>query len=79
MDKEVEHGWELPFTNEPIRHIKDSGVLQLGVAKQFSINKKGERYNKICVAYDCSFPGPSGLSINNWVMRDTLQPCFYGL
>ena len=50
----------------------------LGVAEKFSINEKGERYTKISVTHDCSFPGPSGLSVNNRVLKETLHPCFYG-
>ena len=30
------------------------------------------------VNHDCSFPGPSGLSVNNRVQQKSLQPCFYG-
>ena len=57
---------------------KNVGVVTLGVEEQFSINEKGERYVKIRVTHDCSFPGPSGLSVNNRVQRESLQPCFYG-
>ena len=52
--------------------------MPLGVAEKFLIDKKGERYIKICVTHDCSFPDPSGLLVNNRVQRDLLQPCFYG-
>ena len=43
MEKEVEHRWALPLTIDLIRHIKDAGVVTLLVARQFSINKKGEQ------------------------------------
>ena len=78
IDKEVEHGCTFNLTFESIHHIKNAGVIPLGVAEQLSINKKGERYTKIRVTHNCSFPGPSGLSVNNRVLKDTLQPCFYG-
>ena len=61
----MEHGWALPLTIDSIRHIKDVGVVPLGVAKKFSINKKEEHYTKILITHDCSFPGPSGLSVKN--------------
>ena len=67
----------MPLTNESIHHIKNAGVVPLGVQQQFSINEKGERSTKIRVTYDCYFPGPSEPSVNNLVLRDTLQPCFY--
>ena len=57
---------------------KNAVVVPLGVAEKFSINEKGERYIKIRVIHDCSFPGPSGLSVNNRFQQESLQPCFYG-
>ena len=78
IDKEVEHGWTFPLTIDSIHRIKNAGVVPLGVAEKLSINKKGERYTKRRVTHDCCFPGPSRLSANNRVMKDTLKPCFYG-
>ena len=71
MYKEVEHIWALPLTIESIYHIKNSGVVLLGVSEQLSINNKVERYTKRLVTHYCSFLGPPGLSINNRVLRDT--------
>ena len=76
--KKIEHRWVLPLTIDSICHIKKLGVVPLGVAEKFTINKKLEHYTKIRVTHDCSFPGSSGLSVNNWLLRDTLQTCFYG-
>ena len=73
----MEHEWALPLTIDSICHIKKLGVVPLGVAEKFTINKKLEHYTKIRVTHDCSFPGSSGLSVNNWLLRDTLQTCFY--
>ena len=78
MAKDVEHGWALPLTIDSIRHIKNTGVIPFVVAEQFSINKKGERYTKICVTHNCFSLGPSGLSVKNRLLRNNLQPCFYG-
>ena len=78
ISKEIDHGWALPLTIESLQSIKHSGVVPLGVAEQFSINEKGERYIKRHVTHDCSFPGPSGLSVNNRVQLESLEPCFYG-
>ena len=68
----------MPLTIESLQSIKKSGVVPLGVAEEFSINKKGGRYIKGRVTHDFSFPGPSGLSVNNRVQQESLQPCFYG-
>ena len=54
---------------------KNAGVVPLGVAEQLS---KGECYIKIRVTHDYSFPGSLGLSVNNRVKRESLQPYFYG-
>ena len=78
MDKEVVNRWELPLTIELIRHVKEAGDVPLGVSKQLSINEKGENYTKIHVKHACSLPGTSGLWLNNWVLKDTLHPRFYG-
>ena len=44
--KDIDHGWALTLTIESLQNIKNVGALPLGVAEQFSINKKGERYIK---------------------------------
>ena len=56
------------------KSIENAGVVPLGVAEQFSINEKGERYIKIRVTHYFSFPGPAGLSVNNRVQRESFQP-----
>ena len=76
--KDIDHGWEFTLTIEYLQSIKDAGVVPLGVAEKFSIKEKGECYIKIRVIHDCSLPGPSGLLLNNWVQRGSLQPRFYG-
>ena len=78
ISKEIDHGWALPLSIESLQSIKNAGVVPLGVSEQLSINEKGERYVKRRVTHDCSFPGPSGLSVNNRVQQESLQPCFYG-
>ena len=73
ISKDIDHGWEFPLKIESLQSIKNAGVLSIGVAEKFSINKKGERYIKIRVTHDCSFPGPSGILVNNRVQRDSLK------
>ena len=69
----------MPLTIESLQSINNTGVVPLGVAEKFSINGKGKRYIKRRVTHECSFPGPSGLSVNNRVQQESLQPYFYGL
>ena len=68
----------MPLTIGYLQSIKNAGVVPLGVEEQFSINEKGERYIKRRITHDCSLPAPSGLSVNNQVQQESLQPCFYG-
>ena len=76
--KEIGHVWALLFTIEYLQNIKNAGVVPIGVAEKISINEKRERYIKRRVTHECSFPGPSGLLVNNRFQRESLQPCFYG-
>ena len=68
----------MPLTIDSLRRIENAGVVLLGVSEKISIDKKVERYTKRHVTHNCSFPVTSGLSVNNRVLKDTLQPCFYG-
>ena len=52
ISKEIDHGWAFPLTTESLQSIKNEGVVLLGVAEQFSINEKGERYIKRRVTHD---------------------------
>ena len=69
ISKEIDHGRALPLTIKSLQSVKNAGVAPLGVAEQLSINEKGERYIKRRVTHDCSFPGPSGILVNNRVQK----------
>ena len=77
MVKEVKHGWDLPLTIDLVCHINNVGAVLLGLAEHFLVNYNREKYTKMCVTHDCSFTGPSGLLVNNRVLKATTQPCFY--
>ena len=79
MGKEKDHCWSLPLTIDSVHHINTAGGVPIRVAYQLSINKKIYCYTNRRVTHKCSFPGPSGLSVNNHALKDTLQPFFYGL
>ena len=78
MEKEVEHGWALPIKIDLVHHVKDMGVIPLGVFEKISINEKGYVYTKRRFTHDCSFQDPSGLFVNNQVPRDSLHLCTNG-
>ena len=73
ISKEINHKWALLLKIESQENIKNTGVVLLGVAEKFSINNKWGCYIKRSVTHDCSFPGPSGLSVKNRVQRESLQ------
>ena len=77
-DNEVKHGWMLPVTIESLNRIKGAAVIPIGVAQQSSIDADGNKYTKRRTTHDASFPPPSGKSINNRLVRELLEPCFYG-
>ena len=76
--KEVEHGWMLPLPTESIRKLEDAAVIPIGVATQWSMNEKGDRYSKRRTTHDATFAPPSGHSINNRLICENLEPCLYG-
>ena len=77
MGNEVKHSWSVPLTIDLVPHINNMVVILIGVAEQFSFNEKRYRYTKRCVTHDLYFPGPSGLSLNNRILKGTLQPYYY--
>ena len=44
--KEVSKGWMIPIPKREIPNLKGSGVIPIGIAKQFTINDQGERIEK---------------------------------
>ena len=76
--KEVQHGWMLPVTTESLKRIKGAEVIPIGVAQHSSIDEAGDKYTKRRTTHDASFPPPSGKSVNNRLVRELLEPCFYG-
>jgi hypothetical protein len=76
--KEVTHGWLIPLQVASLYHIKGASVIPLGVADQFSVDRNGNRMSKSRVTHDCTFPTPSGTSINSRTIEDDLSPCIYG-
>jgi len=55
MTKDVCRGYVLPLSMDGIRNLQGAELAPLGVAKQFSINEKGEQVQKFRVTLDQSF------------------------
>ena len=73
ISKDIDPGWALPPTIEYLKRIKNAGVVPLEVVEKLSINEKGGRYIKRRVTHYCSFPGPSGVLVNNRIQWESLQ------
>ena len=78
FDKEVASQWAIPITIDCIKNIPHACITPLGVATQWSINEKNERYEKKRTTHDCTFPGMSGNSCNKRVIKEELSKCRYG-
>ena len=68
----------IPVTIDCLRQIKHARVIPIEVHPQWSIDDKGNRKMKRRVTHDCTFPPPSGHSINNDMADDLLDECIYG-
>ena len=68
----------LPVTIESVPKIKGAGVIPVGCATQFSINKDSDQYTKQRTTHDVSFSPPSGNSVNERMNRGLLTEYFYG-
>ena len=68
----------LPIPKEAVHKINGAGVIPIGIAKQFTVNKNGKHIEKKRLMYDCSNVRESGNSVNNMVDKDLLEECNYG-
>lgn len=73
FQKEISHGWSIPVQPSILTNIKGTSVVPLGIVSQWSINEEGNKFIKRRTTHDCTFPGPSGSSINNRVITELLQ------
>jgi hypothetical protein len=76
--KEVQYQWAIPIQPHCIKYIPGASVTPLGVATQWSIDANNNRIIKRRTTHDCTFPGPSGLSCNNRVIKELVEECTYG-
>jgi hypothetical protein len=52
-------------------------LAPLGCIDQETINERGEHTSKFRMTHDQSFPGPSGHSVNERVIKEALPNCMY--
>ena len=76
--KEIEHGWLIPISVDAVHKIKNAMVLPLGIVTQQTLDVHGQKITKRRITHDCSFPTPSGHSMNIDTNIDLLDECVYG-
>lgn len=77
-NKEVKHGWMVPFRKKDVNKIIGAGVIPIGFASQMTIDANGTRIQKRRTTHDLSRPMESGESFNSMVDDDLLDPCLFG-
>jgi hypothetical protein len=77
ISEEISRGYALPLTIDILPKIPNASLAPLGCHQQETINELGEKIPKYRMTHDQSFPGPSGHSVNNRVLKDKLPPCMY--
>ena len=75
FNKELAHGWSIVLPPDQVHRIKHASITPLGVATQWTIDSSGNRIIKRRATHDCSFPGPSGNSINSRMRESELELC----
>jgi hypothetical protein len=77
ISEDVIRGFSLPLPLDVLFKIPDASLAPLGCHKQDTINEIGEKIPKYRMTHDQSFPGPSGLSVNLRVIKESLPPIMY--
>ena len=69
----------IPIPIDYVDSIIGSELCPLGIAKQYTINNRGEVIDKHRACHDHTFSlGPSGQSLNKRTDKDSLEPMHYG-
>jgi hypothetical protein len=79
LEQEVSQGWMIPVPLHYINKIPESELASVGMDdKQFKILQDGSKLTKYRLTHDQSFEASIGHSVNSRVIRDKLEPLFYG-
>jgi hypothetical protein len=79
LEQEVSQGWMISVPLHYINKIPESELAPVGMDdKQFKILQDGSKLTKYRLTHDQSFVASIGWSVNSRVIRDKLEPLFYG-
>ena len=77
-NKEVVRAWMVPFLKESVAKVVGVGVIPIGIAKQWTMDKDNNRVQKNRTAHDLSNPMLSGHSWNSMIDEELMSPCLFG-
>jgi hypothetical protein len=79
LDKEANQGWMIPVPLHFINKIPDAELAPVGIDdKQFKLLPDGSKLTKYRLTHDQSFEASVGASVNKRVIREDLEPLYYG-
>jgi hypothetical protein len=79
QEKEVQQGWIIPVPLHFINKIPDAELAPVGIDdKQFKVLPDGSKLTKYRLTHDQSFEVSVGASVNMRVIREDLEPLYYG-
>jgi hypothetical protein len=77
ITEDVKCGCSLPLPIAVLNNIPNASLAPLGCHKKDTINEAGIKIPKYRMTHDQSFTGPSGLSVNLRVNKESLPPIMY--
>jgi hypothetical protein len=77
ITEDVVRGFSLPLPTDVLFDIPNASLAPLGCHKQVTINEMGAQIPKYRMTHDQTFSGPSGLSVNLHVKKNSLPTIMY--
>ena len=76
--KEISRAWMIPFLKSSLMRIFGVGVIPIGIASQWTMDKDNNRVIKNCTTHNLSNKMKSGFSWNGMLDEDLMEPCLFG-
>ena len=76
--KEITRAWMIPFLKSSLMKVVGVGVIPIGVASQWTMDKDNNRVIKNRTTHNLSNKMKSGFSWNGMLDEDLMEPCLFG-
>ena len=76
--KEIVRGWMIPFLKTSLMKVVGVGVVPIGIASQWTMDKDNNRVIKNRTTHNLSNKMKSGHSWNGMLDEDLMEPCLFG-